>query len=191
MEITVTVSSRAHLGLAEAAIKNNLTIESLASDVVEKSGISYADLFKIGVVTSAAFIKRFKTEELVNILSVSETNPEFDKLISKLTEEPYVNLLSDEVIGGVNLLKDANLLADENRVNEILNVEIYTPVNVVEDVVAPEVDTTEEVDSRELVETETEMIDSSIEHMELDELVELDNETDEEFSNNDMTTIEQ
>lgn len=191
MEITVTVSSRAHLGLAEAAIKNNLTIESLASDVVEKSGISYADLFKIGVVTSAAFIKRFKTEELVNILSVSETNPEFDKLISKLTEEPYVNLLSDEVIGGVNLLKDANLLADENRVNEILNVEIYTPVNVVEDVVAPEVDTTEEVDSRELVETETEMIDSSIEHMELDELVELDNETGEEFSNNDMTTIEQ
>lgn len=191
MEITVTVSSRAHLGLAEAAIKNNLTIESLASDVVEKSGISYADLFKIGVVTSAAFIKRFKTEELVNILSVSETNPEFDKLISKLTEEPYVNLLSDEVIGGVNLLKDANLLVDENRVNEILNVEIYTPVNVVEDVVAPKVDTTEEVDSLELVETETEMIDSSIEHMELDELVELDNETGEEFSNNDMTTIEQ
>lgn len=128
MEITTTVTNRAYQGLVEAANKNSLTVEFLASDVVERSGISYADLFKIGVITSAAFIKRFKSEELVNILSTAETNPEFNYLITKLTEQPYVNLMSDEAINGVNLLNQANLLVGENRVEEILNFQTTHPV---------------------------------------------------------------
>ena len=156
MEVTLTLSNRAYLGLAEAANRNELSIEFLASDVVEKSGISYADLFKIGVVTSAAFIKRFKTDELVNILTAAENNTEFNQLVSKLTEQPYVNLLSDEIIGGVNLLKESNLLADESRVAEILNYETSTPMNTVEEIVAPEVEVVEET-----VETEVEDVEDS------------------------------
>jgi hypothetical protein len=59
-------------GFIEAANRNSTTPEALALEFLEQQGKSYADLFRIGVITSAAFIARFTPEEYAAILAAAD-----------------------------------------------------------------------------------------------------------------------
>ena len=114
MTITITLpSSRNTDGLIEAANRNNTTPEALALELLALQGKSYADLFKIGVITSAAFIARFTPDEYAGILAAAETDATIAGLMATLLAEPIVNFDDPRLAPGVQALVDAELLAPE------------------------------------------------------------------------------
>lgn len=118
MAITVTLpSDRATDGLIEAANRNGITPEALALEILAQQGKSYADLFKIGVITSAAFIARFAPEEYAAI--IASTDPVVQGLLATLLAEPLVNFADERLAPGLQVLVDTGLLAPE-RVPELL-----------------------------------------------------------------------
>ena len=109
---------RAIDGWIEAANRAGLTPEAMALELLQEQGIRYADLFKIGVITSAAFVQRFTSPEYGAIREAAEVSPDVAALIGQLIEAPLV-VLTDRRIGpGLAMLTEAGLLA-EGRAEEI------------------------------------------------------------------------
>lgn len=118
-QLTITLPQRAFDGLVEAGIRNNLSTEELALEILAHNGFGYADLFRIGVLTSAAFVARFTPSEYGAILAAAAVEPSVGQLVSELTSSPYVALDDPRLEPGLNQLVAAGLLAAE-RVSEIL-----------------------------------------------------------------------
>ncbi len=120
MTITITLpSTRATDGLIEAANRNGTTPEALALELLALQGKSYADLYRIGVITSAAFIARFTPDEYAGILAAAETDATVGGLLATLLSEPLVNFDDPRLAPGLQVLVDAELLAPE-RVTVLL-----------------------------------------------------------------------
>lgn len=110
-DITANIPQRAYDGLAEAAQRNSLTLTALASDILRQQGFGYANLFQIGVLTSAGFVARFTPAEYASIIAAAETDEDVAVLIAQLTASPYVALDDPRLEPGLALLVSAGLLA--------------------------------------------------------------------------------
>jgi hypothetical protein len=119
MNLTVSISDpRAMDGWVEAANRAGITPEDMALELLQEQGIRYADLFKIGVITSAAFVQRFTSPEYGAIREAAEESPEVAALIGQLIESPLVVLTDPRIGPGLLMLTEAGLLA-EGRAEEI------------------------------------------------------------------------
>jgi hypothetical protein len=119
-QLTITLPQRAYDGLVEAGIRNNLTTAELASQILQQSAYNYADLFRIGVLTSAAFVARFTPAEFGSILATAQENPSVGQLVTELTSSAYVALDDPRLEPGLQMLVEEGLLTAE-RVPEILS----------------------------------------------------------------------
>ena len=118
--LSVTITERAYRALVVAAEANGLTPEGIASEAIQQVGINYADIFRVGVMTSAAFVRRFTVEEYGSILAAADGNPTVALLVSELLEAPYVALDDERLRPGLNALADAGLL-EGDRIAAILD----------------------------------------------------------------------
>lgn len=123
MNLNITLSKRAFIALEEAAKRNQSSPEVLASEVVEQSGIQYATIYKIGVITSAAFVLRIYAAEYSAILSAAAQDPEVEKIVQDLLQFAYVVLDNPRLIAGIDLLVSKGLLAPERKA-ELLHFEL-------------------------------------------------------------------
>ena len=119
-QLTVTTTERAYRALVAAAEANGLTVEALASEAIQQVGISYAEIFRVGVMTSAAFVRRFTVEEYGSILAAAEGDPTVAQLVSELLEAPYVALDDERLLPGLDALAAAGLL-EGDRIAAILD----------------------------------------------------------------------
>lgn len=124
-QITLTISGRAHDGFLAAAAKNNVSLTDFVATVLTEAGVGYADLLRVGRITSAAFIQRFSVQEYNGILGASESSLAIKKLIEDLVKEPEITLDDPRLQNGLQVLVAAGLLA-ESRVEELLAHEIPT-----------------------------------------------------------------
>jgi hypothetical protein len=121
--LTITITEpRIIDGWVEASLRNSTTPEAIAAEFLNQQGGSYAELFKIGVITSAAFIRRFTATEYAAILAAAEQSPEVAALVDELTASPNVALNDPRLEPGLQQLAAAGLIAEE-RITELL---IYT-----------------------------------------------------------------
>lgn len=117
-------------GYVQAANHAGMTPEDLALEFLAQQGARYADGFGIGVITSSAFMARFKSTEYAAILSASEpaenateeessASAELAALIAELTSNPTIKLDDLRLIGGLNKLAAVGLI-NETRIPELL-----------------------------------------------------------------------
>jgi hypothetical protein len=119
--LTITITDpRIIDGWVEAANRNNTTPEAIAAEFLTTQGTSYAELFHIGVITSAAFIRRFTATEYAAILAAAEQSPEVAALVDELTASPNVVLSDPRIEPGLQQLAAAGLIA-EKRIPELLD----------------------------------------------------------------------
>jgi hypothetical protein len=123
MTFNITVSRRALLAFQEAARRNESTPEALVSELVEQQGINYAGIYKIGMMTSAAFVLRINAAEYAAILAEAEQNVEVAEIVHELLQSPYVVLDNPRLVSGLELLVSKGLLTPE-RVAELLHFEL-------------------------------------------------------------------
>jgi hypothetical protein len=124
-QITVTTTERAYRALVVAAEANGLTVEALVSEAIQQVGISYAEIFRVGVMTSAAFVRRFTVAEYAGILAAAGQNTVVALLVGELLQVPYVALDDERLRPGLEALAKAGLL-DVERIAAILD---YNPPN--------------------------------------------------------------
>ena len=118
--LTITITdTRLIDGWVEAANRNSTTPAELAGEFLRIQGRSYADLFAVGLITSAAFVSRFTPAEYGAVLAAAEQSPEVAALIAELTSSPLVALDDPRLEPGLTLLAAAGLIAAE-RVPELL-----------------------------------------------------------------------
>jgi hypothetical protein len=122
-QLTVTTTERAYRALVVAAGANGLTVEAFASEAIQQVGISYAEIFRVGVMTSAAFVRRFTVAEYAGILAAAEQNTVVALLVGELLEAPYVALDDERLRPGLEALAQAGLL-DADRIAALLD---YNP----------------------------------------------------------------
>lgn len=120
MNITVTLALRPFTGLQEAAQRNGQTVEQLCGEILELTGRNYANLYKIGMLTSAAFVRRIKPEEYGLILAAAQADTEVADLVQQLTEAEIVFLDDERLPPALELLVTNGLLTGPERVAEIL-----------------------------------------------------------------------
>lgn len=111
--ISISLPTRAYDGLAEAARRNNLPLPDLAREILNREGLSYSNLFGIGVLTSAGFVARFSPAEYGAIIGATATDEAVAALVAQLTAQPYVALDDPRLAPGLALLVDRGLLATD------------------------------------------------------------------------------
>ena len=125
--LTITLTNARQIdGYIQAANNAGMSPEALALEFISAQGARYADGFKIGVITGAAFIARFTPAEYGAILTAAETNEAVAGLIAELTASPNVALDAPRLAPGLALLVSEGLL-DAARPAEILAYERPTP----------------------------------------------------------------
>ena len=125
--LTITLTNARQIdGFITAANGAGMSPEGLALEFISAQGARYADDFKIGVITGAAFIARFTPAEYGAILTAAETNEAVAGLIAELTASPNVALDDPRLAPGLALLVSEGLL-DAARPAEILAYERPTP----------------------------------------------------------------
>ena len=118
--ITITLTDlRSIDGWVEAANRANMTPEAMALELLTHQGLRYADLFRIGVLTSAAFVQRFSAAEYGAIRAAATQSAEVASLIGELVNSPTVVLTDPRIPPGLAMLTAAGLLA-EGRAAEIM-----------------------------------------------------------------------
>jgi hypothetical protein len=121
--LNVTISdARANDGWVAAANRAGVTPETMALELLQQQGVLYADLFKIGVITTASFVRRLTSNEYVQILAVANQNQHVANLVEQLVNEAYVTLNDPRLLRGLQFLVAINLLLPE-RVAELLDYE--------------------------------------------------------------------
>lgn len=121
IEIQLTLSKRQNLGLQQAAEKNELTLGELSSEILGLVGLNYANLYKIGILTSAGLVARIKPQEFSNILEAAKSNDDIKNLVEKIKEAELVYLDDPELFTALNVLYQNGLLESEERIAEILS----------------------------------------------------------------------
>lgn len=130
--LTITITDpRIIDGWVEAANRNSTTPEAIATEFLTQQGTSYADLFHIGIITSAAFMARFTATEYGAIMAAAQQSPEIAVLVEQLTASPNVALDDPRLEPGLQQLVAAELL-DESRIPELLAYVRPEPVVPVE-----------------------------------------------------------
>lgn len=120
-ELTITITdSRIIDGYVQAAINNGMSPEGIVLDFVNKQGGDYANLFKIGVITTAAFIARLTPQEYTAIITAAAETPEIAQLVQSLIAETTIYLNDTRVVDGVNFLVSEGFFTPE-RAKEILH----------------------------------------------------------------------
>jgi len=118
--LTITITEpRIIDGWVEASLRNSTTPEAIAAEFLNQQGTSYANLFGIGIITSAAFMARFTPAEYAAIVTAAEQSPEVAALVEQLTASPTVALDDPRLQPGLELLAGAGLI-DEARIPELL-----------------------------------------------------------------------
>jgi hypothetical protein len=118
--LTITITDpRIIDGWVEAANRNGTTPEAIAAEFLTTQGGSYAELFKIGVITSAAFVRRFAATEYAAIHAAAEQFPEVAALVDELTASPNVALNDPRLEPGLQQLAAAGLI-EGDRIPELL-----------------------------------------------------------------------
>jgi hypothetical protein len=118
--ITITLTDlRAIDGWVEASNRAGMTPEAMALELLQGQGLRYADLFQIGVLTSAAFVQRFTPAEYGAIRAAATQSAEVASLIEELVDSPMVILTDPRIPPGLTMLTAAGLLA-EGRAAEIM-----------------------------------------------------------------------
>lgn len=137
--LTITLTdARIIDGWVAAANANGYTPQDLALEFLRQQGKSYADLNKIGIITSAAFIARFTPVEYGAILAAAQPDPDaseddaavssqIQQLLNELFAAPNVILDDPRLKPGLQLLVSAGLL-DAGRPAEILAYDRPEPV---------------------------------------------------------------
>jgi len=132
--ITVTISDTLReQGVQAAANAFNaanpdqwVSAEGYLQQVVDSAALSYANQFKVGVISSGAFVLRFTPAEYGGIETAAQTDPIIAGFLARVTESNEVVLYAEEVTMGLDYLVAQGLLTAE-RAAEIL---AYTvPVN--------------------------------------------------------------
>jgi hypothetical protein len=112
--LTITLSdTRLIDGWVEAANRNGTTPEHLALEFLKHQGRIYADLNRIGLITSSAFIRRFTPPEYGAILAAAEQSPQVAALVDELINSPTVALDDPRLEPGLQALAAAGLIAAE------------------------------------------------------------------------------
>ena len=136
--LTITLSDpRLIDGWVAAANANGYTPEAIAKEFLQQQGKSYADLHKIGVIASAAFVARFTPAEYGAILAAADPGPDATEeeiaaagqvqaLLAQLYVSPSVELNDPRLAPGLGLLVSLGLL-DAARPAEILAYERPEP----------------------------------------------------------------
>ena len=96
-----------------------MTPEALIAEFVSQQGARYANDFKIGIITSAAFMARFTPDEYSAIMGASATDEEVAGVLNQLTDAPTVALDDARIEPGLELLVSKGLL-DAARIPEIV-----------------------------------------------------------------------
>jgi hypothetical protein len=118
--LTITLSdARLIDGWVEAANRNGTTPELLALEFLKHQGRNYADLNRIGLITSSAFIRRFTAAEYGAILAAAEQSAQVAALIDELTSSPQVALDDPRLEPGLQQLAAAGLISAE-RIPDLL-----------------------------------------------------------------------
>ncbi len=117
--LTITLADiRAIDGWVEAANKAGITPEAMALELLQHQGLRYADLFKIGILTSAAFVQRFTATEYGDIRAAAEQVAEVASAIGELLEEPFVVLTDPRIAPRLAMFTATGLLA-QGRAEEL------------------------------------------------------------------------
>ena len=138
MSLTITLTNARQIdGYIQAANGAGMSPEALALEFLSQQGARYANDFRIGIITGAAFIARFTPVEYGNILAASVPPPDATPeqveqaaavagLIAELTASPNVALDDPRLAPGLTLLVSLGLL-DASRPAEILAYDRPTP----------------------------------------------------------------
>jgi hypothetical protein len=118
--LTITLTdTRLIDGWVAAANANGLSPEAIVQEFLTTQGRSYADLYRVGIITGSAFVSRFTPAEYGAILTAAATNPEVQGLLDQLFDSPNVALDDPRLEPGLALLVSEGLL-DAARPAEIL-----------------------------------------------------------------------
>lgn len=118
--LTITLTHPRQIdGYIQAANNAGMTPEALALEFLANQGARYADDFKIGIITSAAFMARFTPAEYSDIMGAAATDEEVAGVLNQLTAAPTVALDDARIEPGLELLVSKGLL-DVARIPEIV-----------------------------------------------------------------------
>ena len=114
-------------GLIEGANRNGTTAEDIALSVLARQGQMYAELYSVGITTSAAFMARFTPAEYAAIMSAAQAPGEVQDQLNLLISEPTINHYDPRLVAGLDTLVLADLLTAERAV-ELLGYERPVPL---------------------------------------------------------------
>ena len=114
-------------GLIEGANRNGTTAEDIALSVLARQGQMYAELYSVGMTTSAAFMARFTPAEYAAIMSAAQAPGEVQDQLNLLISEPTINHYDPRLVVGLDTLVLADLLTAERAV-ELLGYERPVPL---------------------------------------------------------------
>ena len=127
-DITVVITDPLVVdGLIEGANRNETTAEDIALSVLARQGQMYAELYSVGITTSAAFMARFTPAEYAAIMSAAQAPGEVQDQLNLLISEPTINYYDPRLVVGLDTLVLADLLTAERAV-ELLGYERPVPL---------------------------------------------------------------
>ena len=91
-------------GWVEAANRASVSPEALMLDVISEEGRKYANLYKVGVVTTSAFILRLMPDEYAAIVAAAEQSPEIAEMVEQFSRQPEIALDDERLRSGLLLL---------------------------------------------------------------------------------------
>jgi hypothetical protein len=110
-DITVVITDPLVVdGLIEGANRNGTTAEEIALTILSRQGQMYAELYGVGITTSAAFMARFTSAEYAAVMSAAQTPGDVQDQLNLLISEPTVNYHDPRVVTGLGILVTAGLL---------------------------------------------------------------------------------
>ena len=111
----------------DAANKNGKSLQSFVNEILTEEGLKYAQLNKIGVITSAEFISRFTQQEYGDILEAAKTNESVQGLVATLVSIPFVDFDDARLLPGLQLLASIGLI-QVGRIVELMAYDRPEPV---------------------------------------------------------------
>jgi hypothetical protein len=108
------------LTLTVAANGAGMTLDVLITEFVAQQGARYANDFKVGIITGAAFIRRLSTQEYAGIITAAESSSEIAGLVEQFTEQPIIALDDKRLIAGLQQLVEIGLLTQERKAELLL-----------------------------------------------------------------------
>jgi hypothetical protein len=96
-----------------------VTVDQFWAEQVTALAKNLANSESVGIITSAAFIQRFTTDEYSGIIAASKTDADVAALINTLINSAYVYLDDARILPGLQQLATLGLLG-ANRIPEIV-----------------------------------------------------------------------